>query len=205
MGYSERHLNEGEELALDLRPHWWVFAGPGAVVVGLIVLLILVATVVEVTALSVVVGIGIVAALVWLGVVYSRWRTTAFVITNRRLIYRSGVVTKQGVEIPLDRVNNVIFRQTLFERMLGAGDLMIESAGESGQQHFADVRKPNAVQNEIYRQMEAYERSRTAPVVTPPTEDSIPDQIAQLAQLRDEGALTQAEFEAKKHDLLGRM
>ena len=81
----------------------------------------------------------------------------------------------------------------------------IESAGESGQQHFSNVRKPNAVQNEIYRQMEAFEQSRRQPVVTQPAEESIPDQIAKLARLRDEGVLTQDEFEAKKQDLLGRM
>ncbi|MEM9033276.1 MAG: PH domain-containing protein [Actinomycetota bacterium] len=205
MGFPERNLNEGEDIALDLRPHWWVFAIPGGVVAGLVALLILVTAVTDVRALQVIVVIGIVVALGWLGVKYAQWSTTAFVVTNRRLIYRSGVVTKEGVEIPLDRVNNVIFRQTLFERLLGAGDLMIESAGESGQQHFENVRKPNAVQNEIYRQMEEYERDRATPVITPPAEDSIPEQIAQLARLRDEGVLTQDEFEAKKQDLLGRM
>lgn len=205
MGFPESNLNEGEEVALDLKPHWWVFALPGAAVVGLIALLLIVTATTDVAALQIVVIVVILGVLAWAGVIYSRWTTTAFVVTNRRLIYRSGVVTKSGIEIPLDRVNNVIFRQSLFERILGAGDLMIESAGESGQQHFHNVRKPNAVQNEIYRQMEALERDRINPTAPPPTEESIPDQIAQLARLRDEGVLTQDEFESKKRDLLGRM
>ncbi len=203
MGFPESNLNEGEEIALDLKPHWWAFAVPGAVELGMLVLLIVTATT-DVAALQVIVIIAILIVLGWVGVIYSRWTTTAFVVTNRRLIYRSGVVSKSGIEIPLDRVNNVIFRQTLFERVLGAGDLMIESAGESGQQHFENVRKPNAVQNEIYRQMEELERDRLHPSA-PPAEESIPDQIAKLARLRDEGVLTQDEFEDKKRDLLGRM
>ncbi|MEM9710646.1 MAG: PH domain-containing protein [Actinomycetota bacterium] len=204
MGFPESNLNEGEELALDLKPHWWVFALPGASLVGLIALLLVVTATTDVAALQVVVVLVIVGVLGWIAVRYSQWVTTAFVVTNRRLIYRSGVVTKSGIEIPLDRVNNVIFRQTVFERLLGAGDLMIESAGESGQQHFHNVRKPNAVQNEIYRQMEELERGRITPVAAP-VEESIPDQIAQLARLRDEGVLTQDEFETKKRDLLDRM
>ncbi|MEM8903649.1 MAG: PH domain-containing protein [Actinomycetota bacterium] len=204
MGFPESNLNEGEELALDLKPHWWVFALPGASLVGLIALLLVVTATTDVAALQVVVVLVIVGVLGWIAVRYAQWVTTAFVVTNRRLIYRSGVVTKSGIEIPLDRVNNVIFRQTVFERLLGAGDLMIESAGESGQQHFHNVRKPNAVQNEIYRQMEELERGRITPVAAP-VEESIPDQIAQLARLRDEGVLTQDEFETKKRDLLDRM
>ncbi|CAB4345975.1 unannotated protein [freshwater metagenome] len=35
--------------------------------------------------------------------------------------------------------------------------------------------------------------------------DSIPDQIAKLSSLRDQGVLTEAEFQAKKQELLGRM
>ncbi len=205
MGFPESNLNEGEEIALDLKPHWWAFAVPGAVELGMLVLLIVVLAGTDARWLQVPVGLAVVGVLGWLGVVYAKWSTTQFVITNRRLIYRSGVVSKSGIEIPLDRVNNVIFNQTLFERAIGAGDLTIESAGESGQQHFSNVRKPNAVQNEIYRQMELFEQSRRQPMMTQPAEESIPDQIAKLARLRDEGVLTQDEFEDKKRDLLGRM
>ena len=80
-----------------------------------------------------------------------------FVVTNERVIYRTGVVAKKGIEIPLDRINTVFFDQSLFERALGAGDVGIESAGESGRQIFDDVRKPQQVQQEIYRQMEGYD------------------------------------------------
>jgi hypothetical protein len=44
------------------------------------------------------------------------------------------------------------------------------------------------------------------PAQTPPiVQESIPDQIKQLADLRDQGIVTNEEFEAKKADLLARM
>jgi Short C-terminal domain/Bacterial PH domain len=116
-------------------------------------------------------------------------------------------VAKKGIEIPLERVNTVFFNQTVFERMLGAGDLSIESGGETGKQSFSDIRKPSAVQNEIYRQMELNNtrmyggRHEPQPAVAV----SIPDQIAQLDALRQQGVLSEAEFAQKKAELLKRM
>ena len=96
----------------------------------------------------------IVGSLLWFAYRYARWITTNFVVTSDRLVYRSGLIAKQGIEIPLERVNTVFFNQGVFERMLGAGDLSIESGGETGKQNFRDIRRPSAVQNEIYKQME---------------------------------------------------
>src|SRR5436190_2006354 len=91
----------------------------------------------------------------WFIVRYLKWISTQFVVTNDRVIHRVGVISKRGIEIPLERINTVFFKQGIFERMIGAGDLGIESAGERGIETFEDVRKPSVVQNEIYRQMEA--------------------------------------------------
>ena len=91
----------------------------------------------------------------WLGLKYLQWRMTYFVVTSRRVIYRSGVISKRGVEIPLERINNINFHQRLIDRIIGAGDLDIESAGKDGQSHFDFIRHPDGVQHEIYRQMEA--------------------------------------------------
>ena len=70
------------------------------------------------------------------------------------MIYRTGVISKRGVEIPLERINNINFHQRLIDRIIGAGDLDIESAGKDGQSHFDFIRHPDGVQHEIYRQME---------------------------------------------------
>ena len=63
-------------------------------------------------------------------------------------------------DIPLERVNTVFFNQGPLERLVGAGDLKIESASESGANEFRNVRRPNIVQKEIYTQMEANENRK---------------------------------------------
>ena len=134
----------------------------------------------------------------------AKWSTTNFVVTTDRLIYRSGVLAKKGIEIPLERVNNIHFNQSIFERMLRSGDLMIESGGERGQQMFSDIGRPARVQNEIYRTMEAAQ-ARDADRMAGRRELSIPEQIDKLDELRSRGVLSQAEFDAKKAQLLDRM
>jgi uncharacterized membrane protein YdbT with pleckstrin-like domain len=75
------------------------------------------------------------------------------VLTNQRVIFRAGVIARTGIEIPLYRVNNINFHQSIFERMIGAGDLLIESGGEDGLQVFDNVRDPEQVQSFIQRAM----------------------------------------------------
>jgi uncharacterized membrane protein YdbT with pleckstrin-like domain len=57
-----------------------------------------------------------------------RWQSTHFVITDRRVVVREGVLTHSGIDIPLSRISSVQFRNTLFDRMLGTGTLIIDSA-----------------------------------------------------------------------------
>ncbi len=211
MPFPRHLLTDDEELVLDLRPHWWYLAAPGAVL-GVGVLFGIASLVRDWYGIvDVAVGLWVLAALVWFGVMYLRWTTTNFVVTSERVISRSGIVAKQGIEIPLDRINTVFFNQSLFERVIGAGDLGIESAGEGGRQTFTDIRRPNLVQNEIYRQVEGLETRRlqrmgqAASAGAAPTELSIPEQIEKLDQLRRQGVVTEEEFEAKKRDLLDRM
>lgn len=213
MPYPKRLLNEGEEIALDLKPHWWFFSKQVLTGLPLLAAMLLILRVPGSQddvrkALWVVWGILAIVWAIWLASKYLAWNFTYFVVTSDRVIYRTGVIAKRGVEIPLDRINNINFSQPVWERIIGAGDLMIESAGETGQSVFEDVRHPDGVQQEIYRRMEADAKRRAAwqgagaEAASPP---SIPEQIQQLADLRDRGAITGAEFEAKKSQLLERM
>jgi uncharacterized membrane protein YdbT with pleckstrin-like domain len=214
--FPRKLLNDDEQIVLDLHPHWWFFAPPLlALIAALIVGILALASDVH-TALKVPVGIIVLGLLVWFGWRYLRWITTNFVVTTDRLIYRHGVLSKHGIEIPLDRVNTVFFRQSIFERLVGAGDLVIESASETGRQRFSNVRKPSAVQNEIYRQIEANENRKydrvgvsaaagTSAAQTADDTESIPAQIRQLDELRKQGVLTEEEFTRKKQQLLDRM
>lgn len=199
-------LNDYETLALDLHPHWWFFAAPVASLTAAIVAALTVLATLEGDArriLSWLLLAVIVLCAVWLLARYVKWATTNFAVTSHRLIFRTGVLSRQGVEIPLERVNNVNFHQTLFERFIAAGDLLIESAGSDGQQQFTDIKHPERVQNLIHAQIEQKAGRRLPPTEPGGGEVDIATQLERLAALRDRGALTDDEFEAQKRRLLG--
>jgi uncharacterized membrane protein YdbT with pleckstrin-like domain len=200
--FPRKLLNEGEDVVLDLHPHWWFFAKPVTAVVVTVVAAIALRDVND--ALSLLLLGLIVVSLLWLALVYAQWATTNVVITTDRLIHRVGVLSKRGKEIPLERVNDIAVHQTLFERMIGAGDVTVESGGERGQQVFTDIRKPFLVQNVIYTEMERGKASDAARAVGH-RELSIPEQLEKLDELRQRGVISQAEFDAKKTQLLERM
>ena len=218
--YPRKLINEGENVVLDLKPHWFFFWKH--IVVGIVFLVVFVVYLGPAGGSSILgwpLGIGL---LIFAGFVvekYLVWTYTHFVLTDRRVISRSGIVSKRGTEIPLERINNIDFHQGLLLRVIGAGDLDIESAGKDGQSHFDNVRHPDMVQQEVYRQMEANARRQAswsgeaaaaagmgAPTAIPVHESpDIADQITKLAALRDQGHITPAEYEAKKAELLERM
>jgi uncharacterized membrane protein YdbT with pleckstrin-like domain len=205
MPFPRKLLNEGEDVVLDLRPHWWFLAGPVAALVGFIVLSIFVQASIENDAVRLISAAPVVWAMLWFLVRYAKWSTTNFVVTTDRLIHRTGVIAKQGKEIPLERLNDITFNQSIFERVIGAGDLLIESGGERGQQTFHDVRKPALVQNIIYREIEAAQARDAERAAGFRSSTSIPDQIERLDDLRRRGIITQAEFDAKKTKLLDQL
>lgn len=212
MPYPEDYLHPNEELILHLHPHWWFMVKSSvvlfvAVVFGLVVLAQDWADPVKFLA-----AVFVVASLAWFGERFLRWVSTHFVLTSDRVIYRAGIIGKSGIEIPLESINAIHFGQRVFERILGLGDLKIDSASVEGVSVFEDIRKPDAVQNEIYQQMEANDRRRfshaagAAAAAGPgPAQPSIPEQLEKLHDLRERGAITAEEYEAKKTELLGRM
>ena len=205
MPFSQKLLNEDEDIILDLHPHWVFFLQPALALVVAIVFGITVALQTWHDSVSFLAGALLLASLVWFVITYAKWATTNFVITSDRLIYRHGVLSKHGIEIPLERVNTVFFSQSIFERVLGSGDLVIESAGEMGRQNFSNVRKPSAVQNELYKQMESNENRKFDRINPAAATSSIPEQISQLDALRQQGVLSQQEFDQKKQQLLDKM
>ena len=82
------------------------------------------------------------------------WLTSYFVVTTDRLIHREGWIAKHSMEIPLEAINDVRFKQTVFERIIGAGTLVVQSASESGREEFKAIRNPEDVQKTIYHQGE---------------------------------------------------
>ncbi len=208
MPYPKKNLNSSETIALDMHPHWWYFAQPAAALVGSIVIGIVVLSKTESgdtsgkAARLATVALLVITAL-WLIGRFLKWLTTNFVITSQRIIFRQGVFAKSGIEIPLERVNNVNFNQGIFERILGAGDLLIESGGEDGQQRFTDIRHPDKVQNLVHAQVETLVQQR-AGYSRPAAAGGgdVADQLERLEGLLQRGTITAEEFAAQKAKLL---
>ena len=215
MGFPKRLLADHERLVLDLRPHWIALLGPVLVLLLVIVAGILLFAYFDPP--SVVRWVALLAGAV-LVIVYPirtflAWVTSHFVVTTDRVIHRSGWLAKRSMEMPLERINDVTFTQTVFERLVGAGSLRIQSGSEYGQNHFRDIRKPEDVQKLIYEMSEANEARMRAPeaVGEAPTETIDTDggsplgEIERLARLKERGILSEEEFETQKRRLLGRL
>jgi uncharacterized membrane protein YdbT with pleckstrin-like domain len=197
-------LNQGERVVLDLNPHWSTLVRPVAVLV--VVLAAVVAVVVVAGSSLPQLGAAALAAVLvvaaaWTAVRVARRQTTEFVVTSDRLVYRAGIIAKRGREIPLERINDISFRQSVWERLIGTGDLSIESAGARSRETFSDIPRPSRVQNEIYAQMEAVAGRRS----TGGREPTLGEQLEKLDDLRRRGIISQAEFDAKKREWLDRM
>jgi membrane protein YdbS with pleckstrin-like domain len=225
--FPTKLLAPGEEVYLDVRPNWSLLFWP--VVIAVLVIAACIAVVVQWGSAPVWVGWVLVAlvviALVHLAAKLVMWGVTSFVLTSQRIIYRTGVLRRTGREIPIGRVQDVTYRQTLIERIVGAGGLTVESAGRSGQEPFPDIRKPAEVQALINRVVSRASglgtgdsRSVMQPYsgpVTPPepmaaaepraAESTIAQQLEQLAELHQHGVVTDAEYEQKRRELLDRL
>jgi uncharacterized membrane protein YdbT with pleckstrin-like domain len=221
MPFPRRLLIENEELVLEMRPHWIALVMPAIVTIVILVGLgfaIGYAPDDGTGRTAVVWGAVAVGAVlfVWYPVRrFIAWATSWFVVTSERIIHREGWIAKRSMEIPLEAINDVRFQQGVLERMIGAGDLIISSASEFGRQVFGDIRDPEGVQKTIYHQGELNKermyqgRSTTPPQhatsapTTSPASASTTGELERLAELRDRGVLTEAEFQTQKKKILG--
>src|SRR3954465_12304728 len=211
MPFPRRLLIEGEDLILHLRPHPIALAVPALYTV--------VVTVAAGFLASWLGGpwwlwpaIWIVAMLVFPVPRLIRGLTSNFAVTSERVIHRQGWSAKRSMEIPLEAINDVRFEQGIFDRVVGAGTLLISSASEFGTNSFDDIRHPEEAQKTIYHQGEMNKKGMyqgdpaAASATTSPGVSAGPSattELERLAKLRSDGVLTEAEFQAQKSKILG--
>ena len=151
MAYPKKLLSEGEEVVLETHPHWKTLVVPFLeLLVVLVVAGFLFGRFDQSWARWTTTGLALFFALVLFGIPLLRWRTTLFVITNKRVVTRAGILTRTGRDVPLNRVNDVTFSENLLERILRCGTLVVESAGERGQVVLTDVPHVAQVQHQLY-------------------------------------------------------
>ena len=161
MGYPDNVLAGDERVVLHRHPHWKRLIGP--------VFVLLLSTAVAGFGLGVVNRmtwdqtakniVMIVIGVIWLILVgwlvawpLLNWRSTHFVITDRRVMFRHGLLTRTGIDIPLARINSVEFRHGLIDRMVRTGTLIIESASQDPLE-FNDIPQVERVHSLLYHEV----------------------------------------------------
>jgi uncharacterized membrane protein YdbT with pleckstrin-like domain len=165
MGYPTKLLADDESIQYELKPHWRGLVVP--VIVLLVTLGLGIWLIAKFDSSGVRWTVLIIMLLVLVVAVvrpFLYWMTTQYVITDHRIIVRTGLISRSGRDMPLSRVNDVSFKKSATERFLNCGTLMIESAGTQGQLIISSVPGVEDIQREIYRlHDEDDERRRNKP------------------------------------------
>ncbi|MCP2249983.1 PH domain-containing protein [Lentzea aerocolonigenes] len=157
MAYPDDLLSSGEHVVIHKHPHWKMLIFPVFWLLVVVALgTYLAGLVVDQSWASIawiaLAVIGVVLIL-WLTIApVVRWRTTHFIITSDRVMYREGVFKRTGLDIPLARVNSVRFEHSLMDRVLGCGTLIIESASDEPLE-FDDIPSVEKVHTMLYREV----------------------------------------------------
>jgi uncharacterized membrane protein YdbT with pleckstrin-like domain len=157
--YPDKLLADDEEVVRHLHPHWLTVFWP------IVAFLVVVGGASFGAALVpdgprqaqvrlVIAGIAVLLlAFVVVGPLL-RWRTTHYVVTTHRLLFREGVLARRGRDIGLSRITDVSYGQTLWERLISSGTLTIESAGDSGATVLRQIPDSDGVQQLLAHMIE---------------------------------------------------
>ena len=179
--------------------------------------------------------ISFVGALIWVGWRYASWTFQDYIITNRRVMQVEGIINKVSKDSSLEKINDAVLRQGLFGRLLHFGDLQILTASDTTVDDFKMLNDAANFKKQMLNAKYALEREVAAPMPSPPlrvatgepasgvvagaaaagesaggegaadTPDEVTETLHRLADLRDRGAISAAEYEAKKAELLERL
>ena len=166
MAYPDSLLADDERVVKHLHPHWITLVRPVLLLLVIVGLGSFLAAIFPGGSAQTPgrIGVGAVAGiaiLVTVLVPYLRWRTTHYVLTTHRLMTRVGILNHTGRDIPLNRINNAMYEQSFFERIVNSGTLVVESAGEDGQQVFRNIPEADQTQQLINRLVEGDSDRRT--------------------------------------------
>lgn len=204
MPWPEDALTDDEDIVVAFRQHWKLLAVPFVWFVGALIGLVVVFQWLPVGgAFELILDLLVLAAFGWFVVrPVIDWWMTRYVLTTERLITRKGLIAQSGIEIPLERITNVNFSQSFWERFLGAGDLLVESAGTTGQSRFANIPRPDQFASVLYNARERRTLAlRSGSAAGDAKGDDAIDKLSRLKRLHDDGIISDAEYEAKRKKL----
>jgi hypothetical protein len=170
MPFPRRLLTEDEDVVVELRPHWAFLGKPLAVTVAVVTLSIAILVVFSNAPTFVLYAllVAVAGSAMWLAGRLVRWFATSLVVTTTRIVQRSGVFSRNGLELRLERVNQLSYHQSIPGRILRTGELHVEMGGDTGVVVFDHVPRPAAVQSVITEQIDALRHRSAVPLTTGP-------------------------------------
>ena len=166
---------------------------------------------------------GLGALLIGLGLLANaavKWWAQFYFVTNQKVMKVEGVLRKSTSGSALEKINDITMEEPLLGRWLGYGTVRVLTAADESNLHYTFMRKPLEFRKAILDAKLLWEKQDSRDIAdavrdaaAPPAVAAVPtasaqeiaDSIERLAQLRDSGAITTEEFEAKKAELLDRM
>ena len=209
--YLESLLSEREKVLLVTRQHWFLLASAIFLEISLI-LIIFAASVVAAISFPpfspIIIAVGFLLLLLPLATMTRDilvWSNHQFIVSNRRVMQIAGIFNKNVTDSSLEKVNDVKMSQSALGRMFNYGDIEILTASELGVNLFRQIENPIGFKTAMLNAKEQLERGSESgrPLTEVPAD--IPAMITQLAQLRQQGVVTEEEFQRKKAELLSKM
>lgn len=156
-------LMPGERSIALVRQHWSVLAGHvlGAIVVIVVAIVLNAKLPVKIgstsitTVKTVILLVLVIGSVLWAALRILRWRFSTYHLTDRRIIMEGGILSRTAETIPLDRIQNTVIHRPLGDRLIGAGDIEIKSAGRDGVEVLHRIPKAQAFYNELLTSMNA--------------------------------------------------
>ena len=202
--YIENMLGENERIVLVTRQHGFVLFS--SIIAEIVVALIVLVAIFALTVANPVAAFGFLLIFVPLAIMTRdilAWTNRQYIVTNRRVIQISGIFNKDVFDSSLEKVNDVKMTQSFFGRLFDYGDVEILTASETGDNLFKRIGDPVKFKTAMLNAKEKLGYEGTGSHAQ--RAESIPAQIAELDELRKQGILTDAEFQAKKKELLAKM
>ena len=156
----------GESLIVKAHPHWIVIVKyllPPAILLVLVAIADLTflqpinqpTFLLQVQHLRIYLALAAIAiAGIWLIVVYIRWQSTTYTLTDQRIKIETGVFGRQSKMIPIDRIQDCTTKQSVFGRMIGYGRVEVDAAGAQGAEVLDHMPNPNAFRDQVFIQSE---------------------------------------------------
>jgi len=155
------NLLPGENLILKDHPHWVVVIKSVLFPVVLVILVLIADFTIlnpsnaYVPHLRTILSLGVLAlALLWLIVVWIRWQSTTYTLTDQRIKIETGVLARQEKVIPIDRVQDCTTRMSVLGRIFGYGRVEIDAAGAQGAEILNHLPNPGTFRDQVFMQTE---------------------------------------------------